>query len=146
MYFDIVGIYTPIPVRPSISLMCGPLRNSGAHEDTTTEFDRLISACLDTHAVCLFRDAVYRFSDGLPVDNLLSSLGSEVFLNQFESDIFTQHSSYGTQNVHLAMTQMTWMTFQDYGRAPRTLLTIPSITLINTTLTLSLPSKWEGPP
>ena len=91
-------MYTNIPVDITISYLCDILKDANVYHDTINDFRKLITACLNTN-ICSFRNVIYRFTDGLPMGNPLSSLVADVYLDRFERDLFS-NSMYNSSILH----------------------------------------------
>lgn len=67
--FDIVSMYTKIPVPFTIDLMVKMLYDRGCDKDTIQDFQKLITISLK-HNLCAFRNQVFLFPDGLCIRRL----------------------------------------------------------------------------
>lgn len=103
--FDIIKMFTCIPVTLCITYMCDLLSDNHVHPDTVAEFRTLITICLK-HNLCFYRDILYTFPDGLPMGAPLSSLVADVFMNHFETDLI--HNTV-TPHPHL----LAWYRYVD---------------------------------
>ena len=76
-------MYSNIPVAASIDIMLSHLEKTHVSTDVRQEFSTLLCACLKDN-VCVFRNSVYKFSDGLPMGGPLSSLVADLFMDAQE--------------------------------------------------------------
>jgi hypothetical protein len=85
--FDATNLFTNVPVADTIKLMVDMLTKKNiATQPQIAEFRALIKKCVE-HNICLFKNKIFKFPDGLPIGGPFSSLLADVFLNNLEESI-----------------------------------------------------------
>ena len=85
-YFGVTNMYSNIPVRFTIKLMCDLVTSNGVPYPTVLEFRKLINICV-RYNFCGFLNRIYMFKDGLPMGGFLSTFMADVFMDHLEVEV-----------------------------------------------------------
>jgi len=84
--FDIVSLFTNVPIQLTLRIVKEILDDSKIDNETALEFLRLLGLCAVTN-FCNFLGS-YKFNDGLPMGSPIASRMAEIFLNALEKYMY----------------------------------------------------------
>jgi len=86
--FDVISMFTHIPVLYTIEIMVSRLRKKNVHPEIIKEFKNLITICLKDN-ICFYQGRTYRFPDGLPIEGPSPTLVADTFMDDLENQFLT---------------------------------------------------------